>query len=338
MSEDDSGLDEGWRKLEQGNYAGAHQQAEAELREDPENPDALLLLGACHRWEGNLEEAIEVFERAGEADSEWSEPELWMAEIYAQEMDSPEQALDHAALALDRAEEEDEFLDALVLKAGIEIHMGRTKAAQATLSELPPASDLELQAELAIDLAYLFLEAEMGKQAELRFRQIVERDEENAEAWYGLGLCAEDSGDESAKRSAWQRVLDLDRKSPIESPHMSEAEMSEIAEQALKELPETARKLIANVPILIADLPAAGEVEQGLDPRLLGLFEGATYAEASSMGGTPQVTQILLFRKNLERMALDPEDMREQIRITLLHETGHFFGMSEADLADVGLD
>ena len=46
----------------------------------------------------------------------------------------------------------------------------------------------------------------------------------------------------------------------------------------------------------------------------------------------------VLFRKNLERMAIDPEDLCEQIRITLLHETGHFFGMSEDDLADVGLD
>jgi predicted Zn-dependent protease with MMP-like domain len=56
------------------------------------------------------------------------------------------------------------------------------------------------------------------------------------------------------------------------------------------------------------------------------------------VGGAPQLTQILLFRKNLERMAIDPEDLCEQIRITLLHETGHFFGMSEDDLADVGLD
>ncbi len=56
------------------------------------------------------------------------------------------------------------------------------------------------------------------------------------------------------------------------------------------------------------------------------------------MSGPPQVTRILLFRKNLERMAIDSEDLREQIRITLLHETGHFFGMSEQDLADVGLD
>jgi predicted Zn-dependent protease with MMP-like domain len=75
-----------------------------------------------------------------------------------------------------------------------------------------------------------------------------------------------------------------------------------------------------------------------MDPRLLGMFEGTPYSDAGTMGGAPQVTQILLFRKNLERMAIDSEDLREQIRITLLHETGHFFGMSEQDLADVGLD
>lgn len=133
-------------------------------------------------------------------------------------------------------------------------------------------------------------------------------------------------------------MLALDSKAPLQNPHMSESAMAEVAEQALKELPDAARRLIENVPILIVDLPAQDEVEHGLDPRLLGLFAGTAYSDASSVGGAPQVTQILLFRKSLERMSLDAEDLREQIRITLLHETGHFFGMSEQDLADVGLD
>ena len=54
------------------------------------------------------------------------------------------------------------------------------------------------------------------------------------------------------------------------------------------------------------------------------------------LGGTPQLTQILLFRRNLERVAQDEEELREEIRTTLLHETGHFFGMTEKDLDDVG--
>lgn len=338
MSDSSTRLDQGWRKIEAGDYTSACQMAEAELRSDPENPDALLLLGACHRWQGDVEAAITAFARASTADPEWCEPALWLAEIFAQELDSPAEALAHAAAALERAEEEAEFFDAVLLKAEIEIQLGRLRAAQATLSELPPAGEVALPAEQALDLAHLFLEAESGEEAERRFRLLAEQDEEDAEAWYGLGLCAEAKGDEAGKRMAWRRVLELDRKAPLDSPHMSETEMTEVAELALQELPKVARKLIANVPILVVDLPAADEVEHGLDPRLLGLFEGAAYAEASSVGGTPQVTQILLFRKNLERLALDGEDLREQIRITLLHETGHFFGMSEADLADVGLD
>jgi len=333
-----SAIDRGWNHLEAGNHAAARRVAEAELRDDPESPDALMLLAACHRGQGEFERALALLARAADAAPEWSEPAHWTAEILAQELERPAEALSHAACALDRAEEEDEFLDAILLKAGIEIQLGKTKAAQATLAELPPAEEVDLPADVAQDLAYLFLEAKLVGEAERRFLALTERDNGDSEAWYGLGLCAEERDDEAAKRSAWRRVLDCDRKAPLQNPHMSEAQMAEVAEQALKELPEVARRLIANVPILIVDLPDADEVERGLDPRLLGLFAGSAYGDVSSVGGAPQLTQILLFRKNLERMAIDPEDLREQIRITLLHETGHFFGMSEEDLADVGLD
>jgi predicted Zn-dependent protease with MMP-like domain len=338
LSGSGSSIDNGWRQLDEGNFVSARKVAERELRDDPENPDALLLLAACHRGQGEFEEALAVLAKASKAAPEWGEPAACMAEILAQELDRPAEALTHAAVALDRAEEEDEFLDAILLKAGLEIQLGKTKAAQATLSELPGAEEVSLPADLSLDLAYLFLEAHLGEEAERRFRALADADAGEAEAWYGVGLCAEDRGDEAAKREAWLRVLALDGKAPLQNPHMSETEMAEVAEQTLKELPEVARRLIENVPILIVDLPARDEVEQGLDPRLLGLFAGTAYSNGSSVGGTPQLTQILLFRKNLERMALDSEDLREQIRITLLHETGHFFGMSEEDLAGVGLD
>jgi predicted Zn-dependent protease with MMP-like domain len=333
-----AGIDQGWRQFEAGNLAAARKIAERELHDDPEHPDALVLLAACQRGQGEFEDALELLDRAGRAAPDWSEPAQCMAEILGQELDRPAEALVHAAVALDRAEEEDEFLDALLLKAGLEIQLAKTKAAQATLAELPPAEEVALPPDLSLDLAYLFLEADLVEEAEHRFQLLADVDAENAEAWYGLGLCAEERGDEAGKRQAWLRALVLDGKGPLQNPHMSEADMAEVAEQALRELPEAARRLIENVPILIVDLPARDEVEHGLDPRLLGLFAGAAYSEASSVGGAPQLTQILLFRKNLERMAIDPEDLREQIRITLLHETGHFFGMSENDLADVGLD
>jgi predicted Zn-dependent protease with MMP-like domain/thioredoxin-like negative regulator of GroEL len=338
VSDASPNLDKGWGRLEEGDFAGARQLAERELRDDPESPEALLLLAACCRGEGDSEKALGLLEQASQADEDWGAPSQWMAEILAEDLGRPAEALKYASLALDRAEEENEFLDAVVLKAGLEIQLGKIKAAQATLAELPPAGEVQLPPDLSLDLAYLFLEADVTSEAERRFRALADVDPRDAEAWYGLGMCAEDKGDEPAKREAWLRVLALDGESSLQDPHMSEAEMAEVAEQALHELPEAAHKLIANVPILIVDLPAREEIEQGMDPRLLGMFEGTAYSDGGSMGGAPQVTRILLFRKNLERMAIDSEDLREQIRITLLHETGHFFGMSEDDLANVGLD
>lgn len=338
MSDTNLHLETGWKCLEEGDFAGARRQADREIGDDPQNPEALLLLAACCRGEGKPEKAMELLEQALVADAEWGAPALWMAEVLAEDLGRTAEALKYAGVALDRADEESEFLDAVVLKAGLEIQLGKVKAAQATLAELPPADEVKLPDELSLDLAYLFLDADLTGDAEGRFRALADADANDAEAWYGLGLCAEANQDEAGKRKAWLRVLVIDGDSSLQDPHMSEAEMAEVAESALKELPEPTRKLIQNIPILIVDLPAREEVEQGMDPRLLGMFEGTAYSDSASLGGAPQVTQILLFRKNLERMAFDSEDLREQIRITLLHETGHFFGMSEEDLADVGLD
>jgi predicted Zn-dependent protease with MMP-like domain len=55
------------------------------------------------------------------------------------------------------------------------------------------------------------------------------------------------------------------------------------------------------------------------------------------VGGGPQLSRIVLFKRNLERAAPDDGDLHDEIRTTLLHETGHFFGMSEEDLDGVGL-
>jgi predicted Zn-dependent protease with MMP-like domain len=336
VSHEDSALEAGWRSFEEEEFEQARAVAERKLGEDPEDPEAMLLLAASHRGLGQSARALEVLAEAAAIADDWAAPELWLAEILAQDLDRPVDALRHATRALDLAEEEDELIDAIVLKADLEIQLGKIRAARATLAEAPPAEGVTLPTVSALDLAYLSLDADAADEAERRFRAILDQDQ--PEAWYGLGLCAEARGDEKAKREAWLQVWSLDAEAPLRDARLTEQEMGEVAEQALQELPDKARKLIENVPILIVDLPARDEVEQGLDPRLLGLFAGTAYSDASLVGGPPQLTQILLFRKNLERTAVDGDDLREQIRITLLHETGHFFGMSEEDLAEVGLE
>jgi len=335
----DKELERAWDLLEAGDEPGARRLAEKLHGDDPGHPDVLLVLAACCRQTGAIEEALRLLEQASQADLNWATPEIWIAEILAEDPERWSEALQHAAAALDRAEEEDEFLEALALKAGLEVDVGKSTAARKTLAELPPLqAGAALPPALALDFAHLFLDVGDVDEATQRFQALVDADDCDADAWHGLGLCAEARNDEPGKRRAWLRALALDADKPLAAPFLSEAQVAEAAEATLRELPKRARDLIANVPILIVDLPARDEVEAGLDPRLLGMFAGSPYSDASVMGGQPELTQILLFRKNLERAAHSAEELCEQIRITLLHETGHFFGMSEEDLAEVGLD
>jgi predicted Zn-dependent protease with MMP-like domain/predicted nucleic acid-binding protein len=344
-------LEQAWELLEAGDLAAVRELAERLRGQAPDAPDVLLLSAAWAREEGHTEEALALLARAAAADPGWATPEIWAAELLAADPQRLRDALEHAVRGFDLAEEEEEYLEALAVKAGIEVDLGSIAAARRTLADLPPVDPssssspaphvdlVGIDPSWQLEIAHLFLAVDDLAEARRRFQSLANADPELGDAWHGLGLAAELQGDEEEKRRAWLRALALEEKRPLEDPLLTEAEMAAVAEAALAELPARARSLIENVPIVIADLPAAEDVGQGLDPRLLGLFEGTSYREASSLAGSPQLARILLFRKNLEGLAAgDVEQLREEIRTTLLHETGHFFGMEEDDLANVGLD
>jgi len=111
-----------------------------------------------------------------------------------------------------------------------------------------------------------------------------------------------------------------------------------VAEDALAELPERIRKLLENVPIVASDYPSIEIVAEGNDPRMLGFFSGVPYPEKSSLGGVPHLDCVFLYQQNIERMCRGRAEATKEVRTTLLHETGHFFGMSEDDLSAVGLE
>ncbi|HVV51369.1 MAG TPA: metallopeptidase family protein [Polyangia bacterium] len=335
----DPRIEAAWQALEAGEVAEARRRAEAL---EPGSPEALLLAAACFREEGEAEQAIATLRRAIAADPEWATPELWLGEILAGDPEAAEEALAHAERALDLAEEEDEFLAAATLKATLEVELGETDAARETLAELPPP-DVRLEdLELALEIADLHLAVGEPETARARLRVLCEANPDSADAWHALGCAAEDLGDEAERRSAWKRTWSLDAApgaaERLGGDRLPEAEVAAVADAALEELPPRARELLAGIPMVIAELPAEADVEAGLDPRALGLFSGTAHGDGGAgLGGQPGLTQILLFRRNLERMAVDEDDLREEIRTTLLHETGHFFGLSDAALDELGL-
>ena len=78
-------------------------------------------------------------------------------------------------------------------------------------------------------------------------------------------------------------------------------------------------------------------VAEGSDPRMMGFFSGVPYPEKGAMGGAPHLDCVFLYQRNIERACRTVEEVEEEIRTTLIHETGHFFGLSEEELEEMGL-
>lgn len=105
-------------------------------------------------------------------------------------------------------------------------------------------------------------------------------------------------------------------------------------------LPEPYATHLASLTLRVEDAPAPAlllELGMAPDEPLLGLHEGVPYTEASVELSGVLPPQITLFRQPIIDTAAELRDpLDTQIRITLLHELGHQFGLDEDDLDDLG--
>jgi len=109
---------------------------------------------------------------------------------------------------------------------------------------------------------------------------------------------------------------------------MERTKFEALVAQALSGLPKTFRERLTNVAIIVEDLPPEEAESGGL---LLGLFHGIPRTEKSVFFTSPP-DRIFLYQRNIEAICASEAEVRRQIRATLLHELGHYFGLSEAEL------
>lgn len=138
----------------------------------------------------------------------------------------------------------------------------------------------------------------------------------------------------------------------------------ELLEEALENLPPRLHALLEEVPLVVDDRPEAalarelfeelgheeGETVDEFASTLCGLHTGVPLTEQSVMQSGEMPTNIRVFREGIVGMAggwdIGAEETREdvddtvyeEIMITLLHEIGHHFGLSEKDLEELGYD
>src|SRR5215470_11965501 len=118
---------------------------------------------------------------------------------------------------------------------------------------------------------------------------------------------------------------------------MKREEFIKVAEEALDSLPEEFRTRIQNVAILVEDYPPnQSPARPGKQRRLLlGIFHGVPATKKSFFDLPMGPAHIVLYQKNIEAVCPSEKEVRHQIRQTLMHELGHYFGMSEEQLRDV---
>ena len=198
--------------------------------------------------------------------------------------------------------------------------------------------DLDVQVEEATALH----ELSRFEEAAAILARVLEEDPGDAGAHWLLGLSVERLGRAEAAERHLDRAREIapdDFPAPVTlSPEAFEA----VVEQALAELPEPVRRWLSNVAVTVEDLPEAEELlssEPPHSPSILGIFRGSPVGDKASMDPWSHFpSSIALFQRNLERMARDPDELLEEIRITLLHEVGHFLGLDEDRLRELGLD
>lgn len=119
---------------------------------------------------------------------------------------------------------------------------------------------------------------------------------------------------------------------------ISAAEFDQAVRDALALIPDDFRPYLENVIVEVRDRPDAKLCEdEDVPDDLLGLYVGVPLEDKASTD-CPYPDQVLIFRENLCEMCESREELLDEIRITVLHEIGHHFGMDEDRLEELGYD
>lgn len=329
-------IERGWDSLDRGDLEAARAALNEAQSGGPEQADVLCLAGAVAAASGDVDAALAHLSRAAALEPDLAHPLLQAGELELYSRGDADRAAGLAGRAEEVAEDVEERADALVLLAEAELARADAGAARAALAA---ASDLDVSDPVLWARAgAVWLALGDEDRAEHALARAVDLDPAQADAHHTLGILYEERGDRAAMTRAFCECRRLDEAAPPLPWHMSAAAFEAVAEAALAELPPEVRDRLENVPVLVDDLPDMALVEDGVDPRLLGLFTGVPLPDKSHAGGqVPAIDAIYLFQKNLERHCTSADDLAREIRTTVLHETAHFFGLDDDQLERWGL-
>jgi predicted Zn-dependent protease with MMP-like domain len=116
---------------------------------------------------------------------------------------------------------------------------------------------------------------------------------------------------------------------------MDREQFEQLVEEALAALPQKFKKYIENLAVIVEDYPS-GETQRKVGTSrggsLLGLYHGVPFKHRGPYYGNLPPDVIVIYQKPIESISATDEELKEKVQEVVLHEVGHYFGMSDAEL------
>lgn len=116
---------------------------------------------------------------------------------------------------------------------------------------------------------------------------------------------------------------------------MTREAFTRLVEEALTEIPPRFRREMKNVAVVVEDEPppdVLADLELEEDDTLFGLYQGVPLPEREWADGNRLPDRISIYQKPIEEECEDTEDIIVCIAETVIHEFGHYFGLSEEEI------
>lgn len=298
--------------MQRGDSRGAELSARRALELDNQSPEAYNLLGYVAALQGEFEDAVEHYRQAIALDDAYLEAMLNAAEVYIHPLGEFDQAINMCDQALDLGENDDEIVDALLLKFDALLGKGELEEAE-RLCERFPAGPFE-----NVNHTFLVGRAlyEIGRldRAIPMIEQAVKDHPNNPEALYYLGLVRDERGDVVGATKAFLASRTLDREVPPPVWSLSPETFERAARQALESLEPELRGFVRESELYVADAPGVEVVVDGVDPRALILLDGVS----GKPGNT--TARVFVYQQNVERLAGSVELIEAEIKAALERE------------------
>jgi predicted Zn-dependent protease with MMP-like domain len=119
---------------------------------------------------------------------------------------------------------------------------------------------------------------------------------------------------------------------------LSPEDFKTLLDKVLASMPRVIRDAVLEVPVVVQPKPnrEMADDDPGINPELLGLFVGTSVGDKEG-SVIDQADAVYLFQRNLERSGASRQEILKEVKITLLHEYGHYLGLDEEELEHLGL-